>query len=613
MKQNVCDYILNFLADQGIKEVFEVYGAANANLIDAFTRTDRVRYVATMHEQAAGFAAEGYAKVSHKPGVAIATSGPGAQNLLTPIGNCFYDSVPCLFLVGQIKSQFIRPDPSVRQVGFQETPIVEIVSSITKYAKQVRNAKDIRYELEKAWFLCQEGRPGPVLLDMPIDVQKEEIDPDELFGFDPEVEKTVFDMSFVNLQIDTLIEDLERSKRPVILVGGGVWIANAVQELLAVAGELKIPCLPTFNALDIVTSDFKFYGGRIGTNGSRAGNFALQNSDLLLAVGCRISGRITGGNLKTFARGAKKYVVDVDPALLQRKLQQIPLDVNIRCDAKTFLMTLLQKFNESGLRYRHNSHPHHQWMQKVDDWKIKYHPTKEKLYGQKTDTVNPYVFMKKLSDQMCRDDIFVYDCGGNVIITNAVFETKQGQRFITNNGNSPMGFSFAGAMGAWFASDKKRQNVICVIGDGGFNMNIQEIQTCLNYGIGIKVFILNNHIYGITKSFQITNFGGRMEACGPKGYQPPDFRKVIGLGYEAPLETVDCDEESDKKIKRVLNSNGLVFCDVNCHEWHTYGPKIIGWNTPIEDMFPYLPRDEFKEQMIIDLVPGWENPFTSVE
>lgn len=613
MGKGVCDFILDFLADHGITEVFEVYGAANANLIDAFTRTERIRYIATMHEQAAGFAAEGYAKVSRKPGVAIATSGPGAQNLLTPIGNCFYDSVPCIFLVGQIKSQFIRPDPSIRQVGFQETPIVEIVSSITKYAKQVRNAKDIRYELEKAWFLCQEGRPGPVLLDIPIDVQKEEIDIDELFGFDPEVEKTAFDMRLIDSKIDTMIEDLKRSKRPVILVGGGVWIANAVQELLAVASELKIPCLPTFNALDVVTSDFEFYGGRIGTNGSRAGNFALQNSDLLIAVGCRISGRITGGNLKTFARGAKKYVVDVDQALLQRKLQQIPFDVNIRCNAKIFLSTLLQELNKSSLRDRHSSHPHYQWMQKVDEWKKKYHPTKEKLYSQKTDTVNPYVFMKKLSDQMSRDDIFVYDCGGNVIITNAVFETKKGQRFVTNNGNSPMGFSFAGAMGAWVASDKKRQKVICVIGDGGFNMNIQEIQTCLNYGIGIKVFILNNHIYGITKSFQITNFGGRMEACGPKGYKPPDFRKVIGLGYEASLETVDCDEESDEKIKRVLNSDGLMFCDVNCHEWHSYGPKIIGWNTPIEDMFPYLPRDEFKEQMMIDLIPGWENPFTSVE
>src|SRR3989344_2934430 len=187
---NLCDYILKFLADHGIKEVFEVYGAANASLIDSFTRTNKIRYIATMHEQAAGFAAEGYAKVSHKPGVAISTSGPGAMNLVTSIGNCFYDSVPCLFLTGQIKLEFLRPDPSVRQVGFQETDIVGIVSPITKYAKQVRNALDIRYELEKAWYIAQEGRPGPVLLDLPIDIQKQEVDAENLREFQIETAAT---------------------------------------------------------------------------------------------------------------------------------------------------------------------------------------------------------------------------------------------------------------------------------------------------------------------------------------------------------------------------------------------------------------------------------------
>ena len=598
----VADFIINYLADYGIDKMFVVYGAANGDLIDAFTRTKKTRYVAVMHEQAGGFAAEGYAKIKGKPGVAIATSGPGGMNLVTPMGNCFYDSVPCIFITGQINSRFLRPDPSIRQVGFQETDIVAIATPVTKYARMVTNPDDIKYELEKALFICQNERPGPVLLDLPLDVQKADVDEKTLPGFDKKVAASSYNMDTADMQINKYIEDLRNAKRPVIMVGGGVRIANAAEETRELGRKLAIPCFPTWNALDVITSDYEYYGGRIGTYGGAGRNFGIQNSDLLLAIGSRISGRITGGNVRSFARGAKKYVVDVDQALLQRKLQQVPFDENILCDAKVFCRRMLEK-----LEVTHGQKPlpdFSTWTQKVTEWKVSYDPVKREFFKQQK-YVHPYAFMRILSQEMGKDDILVADCGGNIVISNHAFETRYGQRYMTNNGNSPMGFSFAGAMGAWFGDPNRR--VVCIIGDGGFNMNIQELQTFVNYGVKIKTFILNNHIYGITKAYQETNFQGRAEACGPVGYVPPDFVKIVNA-YGIKTVVIESNKEAKEKIDEVLNYDGPVVCDVDIHEFHTYEPRIFGWDTPIEDMYPYLPRDEFRANMIIEPLDHWQNP-----
>ena len=361
----LADFVINYLADLGIDKMFVVSGAADAYIIDAFTRTDKTEYIATMHEQAAGFAAEGYAKIKGLPGVAIATSGPGGMNLVTPIGNCFYDSVPTVFITGQINSEFLKQDSSLRQVGFQEADIVAIVSPITKYAKLITKPEDIKYELEKALFIATDGRPGPVLLDIPMDLQKTEIDTDKLVGFQSEINRSVYDIAFIDAKIDQFLKDFKKSKRPVMLIGGGVGLAKAT-ELLQKAGRmLKIPIFPTWNALDVVPSDYKYYGGCVGTYGGPGRNFGIQNSDLLLAVGSRISGRITGGNLKTFARAAKKYVVDVDPVLLQEKLQQVPFDISIRCDAKLFMERLILKLENRPLPNMSS------WTKQVLDWKDK--------------------------------------------------------------------------------------------------------------------------------------------------------------------------------------------------------------------------------------------------
>ena len=598
----VADYVIRYLADLGIDKMFVVYGAANGDLIDAFTRISHTQYVAVMHEQAGGFAAEGYAKISGKPGVAIATSGPGGMNLLTSMGNCFYDSIPCVFLTGQINTQFLRQDSSIRQVGFQETDIVGMATPVTKYAKLVLKPGDIRYELEKALWLCQNGRPGPVLLDLPLDVQKIEIDETALTGYDPAPALHTYNIESVDAHICELIDDLSRAERPCMLVGGGVRLAGAQDHVRELGTTLKIPCFPTWNALDIITSDYEWYGGRVGTYGGAGRNFGIQNCDLLLAVGSRISGRITGGNVGSFARGAKKYVVDVDEALLQRKLQQLPFDVNVLCDGKVFIQRLLMMLNRNGAKQNFPSWEG--WMAQVRAWKEQYDPVRPEFFEHQ-ERVHPYAFMRVLSQKMGPSDILVGDCGGNIVVSNHSFETKYGQRNLTNNGNSPMGFSFAGAMGAWFADPNRR--VVCTIGDGGFNMNLQELQTFLNYGVKVKTFILNNHIYGITKAFQETNFQGRAEACGPVGYNPPDFLKIVEA-YGIKTMQIDDQNNMADQIDQVFNSDEAVVCDVNMHEFHTYQPRIFGWKTPIEDMYPYLSREEFQSNMFIEPLAEWQNP-----
>ena len=616
----VADYIINFLADKGIDKMFVVYGAANGDIIDAFTRTDKTEYVAVMHEQGGGFAAEGYAKVSGRPGVAIATSGPGGQNMLTSMGNCFYDSIPCIFITGQINSRFLRPDPSIRQVGFQETDIVAMAKPVTKHAVMLTDPEMVRYEVEKAWYLATEGRPGPILLDVPLNIQKMDINPEEQHGFEVNVYEREYNLKLVDKKIDQLIFDIVHSQRPCMLIGGGVRLADGVEEFRELGKLLKIPCFPTWNALDAVSSDYEYYGGRVGTYGGAGRNFGIQNSDLLIAVGCRLSGRITGGNVNSFAREAKKYVVDVDKALLQKKLQQVPFDENIYCDAKLFLTRMIKRvkelkepvsnsgwLNPDGEGYT-GADPFpdfSKWVEIVMEWKKKYDPVQPEMYEQK-ENVHPYVFFRTLSEEMDRNAVLIGDCGGNIVASNHAFETKDQQRNLTNNGNSPMGFSFAAVMGCYLA-DPSRQSV-CTIGDGGFNMNIQELQTFKNYNIKAKTFIVNNHIYGITKAYQETNFNGRAEACGPKGYNPPDFVGIV-KAYGIKVVEIKSHGELREKIREVLDYDGPVVCDVNCHEYHTYEPKIIGWETPIEDMYPYVPRDEFLDNMKIKPLDNWKTPF----
>ncbi len=592
----VSDYIVQRLAAEGITHAFLVQGGAMNDLLYAVADHPTMKYACAGHEQGAGFMAEGYAKARDDgtPGLAIGTSGPGAQNLFTAVANCFYDSVPAIFLTGQVNTKFLRPNRQIRQVGFQECDIVAMAAPVTKYAGMVRYVRDIRYRIEHALWLCREGRPGPVLLDLPVDVQQAEIDPDSLMRFVPPIPCYLL----YGDKIDAFIDDLARAERPVLLIGGGVRGRRSVETFNLLAEVLRVPCFPTWNALDVVPADHPWYGGRVGTYGGPGRNFGIQNCDLLLAIGCRLSGRITGGRPETFARGAKRYAVDIDEALLDPRTQQQPFHVSIHADATVFMREL-----EAACRRRrvvigittHAFVVRESWLHQVFYWRDKYDPVRPE-HGED----HPYRFVRELSRLLPADAVIVTDCGGNVVTMNHAFETKTGQRYFSSNGNSPMGFSLAGAIGAWYADPSRP--VICVIGDGGFNINAQELAALR--ATKVKVFVLNNHCYGITRAFQETHNAGRAEASTPEtGVWFPKIED-LARAYVIPFYYAKRDH-----LDRLLSRPGPFVCDVDIGEFHDYAPRIFGWDTPIEDMYPYLPRDEFRANLIgVEPMPGWETP-----
>jgi len=598
------DYIAKRLAEARISKTFLVQGAANNDLIYSIADTPGIDYVCAQHEQAAGFMAEGWAKVSGKTGCAIATSGPGGQNLVTPIANCFYDSVPCLFITGQVGSAFMRPSSAVRQRGFQEWPAHESVRQITKYAVRVDSPEKAVEAFETALAVCSDGRPGPALIDIPVDVQRAELTNDvfakvQLYRRTKEIASADVLADSQN-NLCELMDDLSRAKRPLLLIGGGVRSFRARQALLLLASMMRCPIVPTWNALDVVPSNFPGYAGRIGTYGGAGRNFVIQNCDLLIAVGCRLSGRILGGRPETFARGARRYVVDVDPGLLEPKNQERQAN-GIFMDAAEFLEWLERVVRNGYIDRKLDPANWTGWSGIADLWRRKYDPVTPEHYlpGQP----NFYAFARELSEVADRNAVVVYDCGGNAVVMNHAFETKLGQRYFSNNGNSPMGFSMAAAIGAWFA-DPARQ-VICVIGDGGFQLNIQELQTIAKYGAAIKVFILNNSCYGITKAFQDAHYKGRHEASGPEGYSVPDLAEIC-RSYGLKVSILANNSDHRLFASFVLDQPGAHIGIVESPDFHSYWPAIKGWATPIEDMSPLLPRSEFKENMIVDPLPGWE-------
>mgnify|MGYP001572486261 CR=1 FL=1 len=384
--------------------------------------------------------------------------------------------------------------------------------------------------------------------------------------------------------LNRLITDLRASHRPVLLVGGGARDS----QVLELSRRTGIPAYPTWNALDIVPSDFQNYCGRIGTYGGAGRNFGLQNCDLLIAIGTRISGRITGGMSETFTRGARRWLIDTEP-----NWNPVEIHESLAASADTFTSALL-----AALTWLPDWR---EWRSLCLDWRYRYDPVRPEFFQQ--ETVHPYAFARKLSELADPRAVVITDCGGNVVVMNQAFETKQGQRFFSNNGNSPMGFSFCGALGAWFAAPERQ--VICVIGDGGMTVNSQELQTVVNYGAKFKTFILDNRVYGITKAYQRTNMGGRYEACGPVGYNPPDWERVC-LGYGVDTRNIFRTQNMELVIADVLAADHAIVCVVLCPEFSTYEPRIASWSDPIEDMSPKLPREEFRANMIIDPLPGWD-------
>lgn len=580
------DYVVDALVHLGTRHVFMVIGGACAHLAHSLHGRRDIDYVCVQHEQAGAMAVEAYWRVTGRLGAMVVTSGPGATNLITGICGCWFDSIPAIFLSGQVNTFEQRGTRPVRQVGFQETDIVSIARPITKYATMVDRPEAIRYEFEKAIYLATSGRPGPVLLDLPLDVQRAEIEPERLESFQPPMTDEASMREQIREGLPQALEWLTAAQRPVLLIGGGVRLAGAQEEILETAERLGIPTVVSWSGFDLVPFDHPLYVGQVGVYGSRAANFAVQNSDVLLSVGSRLDTRQTGGQPATFARAAKKILLDIDPGELHKD-RGLDADLAFAADAKLFL-------RELNAALRAGSRPQApDWVARTQAWKRRY-PTVRPEYAQQPDRVNPYVFIKTLSEELGPDAVVITDCGANLTWTIQAFEVKRGQRVFSTFGNSPMGYSFPASIGAAIALGRP---VVCLIGDGGLQMNIQELQTVVHYKLPIKLFILNNHSYGIIKQFQDMYFNSQYVGSG-EGYSCPDFLKVA-QAYGLAARSIASHHDLRSGIRDTLAQPGAVVCDVILRDDAKLIPRLE-FGRPIEDQTPYLPPEEFAANMIVE-------------
>lgn len=586
------DYVVDVIAKQGVSHVFEMIGGAIVHLLDSVAERNDMECVSVRHEQAGAFAAEAYARINGKLGVAMATSGPGALNLVTGIGSCYFDSIPCLFITGQVNTYEFKFDRPVRQIGFQETDIVKVVESLTKYCELVTDPNRIRYCLEKAIFIAQNGRPGPVLLDIPMNLQRANINPDALPSFYGSEEHSHLikeqEAQFSQNQIETVVNWLSNAKRPIVLAGGGVRLSNAAKNLQRFLDKTGIPMVCSLMGVDSLPHDHSSFFGLIGSYGNRYSNLAVANCDLLIVLGSRLDSRQTGTRPDTFARSAKIIHVDIDDHEFNSKVEA---DLCIRCDIKEFLSRLNNALNG------YTSPDLQNWYEVIRNYRTKY-PTYSS--EEKQQEVEPNRFIQTLSGK-CRDgSVICLDVGQHQMWASQSFQLKSSQRLLNSGGMGSMGFALPAAIGASLASD---QEVVVIAGDGGFQVNIQELDTISRMYLPIKIFILNNSSLGMVRQFQDLYFNGRQQSTVNPN---PDFKK-IAQSYEIPAYQIQSKLDIESVLDQVFNIDGPVLVEVALEKDSVVNPKLVV-NRPIEDMYPHIDRDELKQIMLIDLVEEMEVP-----
>lgn len=579
----VSDYVIDFLVSEGITHIFEVAGGALAHLLDSLYGRKDISTVSMHHEMAAAIAAEGYSRVSGNLGTAMATSGPGATNLITGIGSCFFDSIPCLFITGQVNTYEFKFDRPVRQVGFQETDIVNIVKPIVKDAVLVTDPKKIRYYLEKSVHIARSGRPGPVLLDIPMNIQRADINPGSLESF-YKSSTTESVNGFDDAMIKQIVQLIKSSSRPVVLVGGGVRLSKAQDDLLKFIHKTGIPVVTSLMGLDVFPHNDHSFIGMIGSYGNRYANLTIANSDLVLALGTRLDTRQTGTKPETFARGAKIIHVDIDSYELNNKVKA---DFSINSDVKKFLFTLNKYISEC------DSNKIEPWRQIINRYKERY-PSYKILVN---DIIGPNFFMHKLSEFLPEGAIICVDVGQIQMWTAQSLEVKESQRFLTQGGMGSMGSALPMAIGASFAKPSK--TIVVITGDGGFQLNIQELQTIYYYKLPIKILLLNNCCYGMVRQFQEQYFNCRFQST-VIGYSCPNFQDLVSA-YKIPARKIIHNTEIAKALQKLFSDAQPMFLEVSINPNFKALPKL-SVSRPIEDQDPLLPRDELKSNMLIDIL-----------
>ncbi len=597
MQIRVADYIADFLYNTlGVKDVFLVTGGGAMFLNDGIAKHSKLNAVINHHEQASAMAAVAYAKYKNSYAVAMTTSGCGATNAVTGLLDAWQDSVPVFFLSGQVKKKETVHNSglSLRQIGAQEADIIPIVGPISKYAVMVNDPREIAYHLEKAAYLAKSGRPGPVWLDVPQDIQGAVVKLSEMLHFDSLEIKENYNVNIENENILSVMGDIKGAKRPIIVAGNGIRLSGAISEFKQFVKSFQIPVTTSYLGLDLLPSNDPFYVGRLGIKGDRAGNFAVQNSDFLIVLGSRLAVPLTGFEYEMFARDAKIIVVDIDP--VEHQKNTVRIDRFINCDVKNFLVEMNKKEVLSVDRG--------EWISKCRYWR-EHWPVALPVYEKMSNKINMYTFIDHLSRYTKDDAVVVADAGSAYYVTAQALKVSGNQRYITSGAQADMGFAIPASIGASVA--KGRGEVVAITGDGSFQMNIQELQTIIHNQLPIKIFILNNAGYLSIRTTQGKFFEGRLLGAGPSsGISFPELSK-IAYAYGYTYFCAQTLNNLDTALEETMSSNVPTICEIMCLEHQEIVPTVSSikrddgtmLSKPTEDMYPFLECDEFEAQMIV--------------
>ena len=606
MKIRLADYVANFLVEHGVTDVFSVVGGGAMHLNDALGHNKRLHVTYNHHEQACAIAAEAYARLDNRIAAVCVTTGPGGTNALTGVVGGWLDSIPMFIVSGQVRydttARFALKETGavLRAMGDQEYDIVKSVAPMTKYAVMIEEPNTIRYHLERAWHLATTGRPGPVWIDIPVNFQGCYIETDELDGYDSTEDDSMLPPSVSDEIIETVLEKIRKAKRPVFHAGYGIRLSGGYEAFRSVLEKLNIPVVTYWNAVDLIEDEHPLYCGRAGNMGDRPGNWAIQNADLILAVGTRISIRQVGYNWKTWARAAEVIMVDID----QGEMKKPTLHVNmpIWADAKDFLGKL-DKAAQNIVSQQEN------WIKVCQGWKKDYPAVLPRQWEENGKTANVYAFIRYLSSQLPENSLTAVSNGACCVVGNQAYVIQKGSRMANNSAIASMGYGLPAAIGTCIGGGRKE--TICLEGDGSIMMNLQELQTILTNNLPIKIFLINNSGYHSIRITQTNLFNKNFVGIGPESgdLSFPEFKRIAeAFGYR--YYSAYSNAEMKSVVDEVLKLDGPVFTEIFTDTEQVWEPKSSTKrledgtlvSPPLEDLAPFLPREELENIMVIPLM-----------
>jgi len=609
LRQRLADYVADFLVAHGVTDCFSVVGGGAMHLNDALGHKEGLKVTYNHHEQACAIAAEAYARLDNRIAAVCVTTGPGGTNAITGVLGGWLDSIPMFVVSGQVRydttaryAMQFTDGAVLRAMGDQEYDIVKSVSAMTKYATMIEDPMQIRYALEKAWHMATTGRPGPVWIDIPVDYQGGYIETDDLVGYDPAQDDMLLPPPVAQETIDVILDKIKNAKRPVFHAGYGIRLSGGYEKFRSVAEKLNIPVVTYWNAVDLIEDDNDLYCGRAGNMGDRPGNFAIQNADLILAVGTRISIRQVGYNWKTWAREAEVIMVDVDAAELKKPTLHVEMPV--WADAKDFLTKLdaaaPEQVHEGG-----------EWLATCQRWKKEYPAVLPRQWEENGETANVYAFIRYLSSRLPENSLTVVSNGACCVVGNQAYVIQKGSRMANNSAVASMGYGLPAAIGTCISGGRK--TTICLEGDGSIMMNLQELQTILTNHLPIKIFLINNNGYHSIRITQSNLFSESSRVgIGPESNDLsfPEFEKIAkAFGY--PYFSARSNAEMKQVVDEVLATDGPVFCEIFTDTQQVWEPKSSTKrledgtlvSPPLEDLAPFLPREELERNMFIPMIP----------